>query len=205
MKSFTKYVAKQFGNPSGFGGLLATFVMNRLNRKQYKAVLDNIDVQYTDTILDIGFGNGYLIKKLLKRNPERICGIEISQDMLTKVSRKNQAVITAGKLDLHLANIKDLPFEDNSFDKICTVNTLYFWDDTDRCFSEIKRTLKPQGLFLNTVYTKEWLNKIPYTKYGFSKYTMDEIVAMTEKNGLKINQVIEIQKDVSFCIIAEKQ
>ncbi len=30
MKSFAKYVAKQFGNPSGIGGTIIHFIMNKL-------------------------------------------------------------------------------------------------------------------------------------------------------------------------------
>ena len=199
----TKYIARQFGKPTGIGGILSTFIMNNLNRKQYKAVLGNIDVQANDAILDIGFGNGYMIKRLLKKNPKKMYGIEISQDMLTKVSRKNSSALSAERLDLQQADIKDLPYENSLFDKIYTINTLYFWSDTDKSFSEIKRTLKPDGIFMNVIYTKEWLDKILYTQYGFSKYSVEQIVDMTENSGLKVIQIIEIQPNVSFCIIAK--
>ena len=201
----TKYIARQFGKPTGFGGILSTFIMNRLNSRQYNAVLDNIDVQTSDIILDIGFGNGYLLKKLLKKNPKKMYGIEISQDMLTKVNRRNTSALSVEKLNLQLADIKDLPHEDSLFDKIYTVNTLYFWKNPDNSFSEIKRTLKPAGIFLNVIYTKEWLNKFPYTQYSFSKYSIEQITTMTEKSGLKVIQIIEIQPKVSFCIIGQKQ
>ena len=204
MKSFTKYVARQFGNPSGFGGTIVHFIMNKQNVQQYNAVQDNIHIQPTDIILDIGFGNGYLIKKLLEQNPQKVCGIEISQDMLNKVSRKLKHLISVGKLDLCLADIKKLPYNDAFFDKICTVNTLYFWDDVESSFAEIKRALKPNGIFINVFYSKEVLDKMHHTQYEYSKYSLDEIIGMTEKNGLKINQIIEIQKGVSYCIIAKK-
>jgi len=89
MKLIYKYIAQQFGNPTGFGGKISTFIMNCLNRKQYKTVVENIDIQETDTVLDIGFGNGYLLRKLSNKNPQKICGIEISADMLNSTIRKN--------------------------------------------------------------------------------------------------------------------
>jgi ubiquinone/menaquinone biosynthesis C-methylase UbiE len=205
MKSFTKYVAKQFGNPAGFGGTIVHFIMNKQNTQQYNAVQGSINIQPTDIILDIGFGNGYLIKKLLEQNPKKVYGIEISQDMLNKVRHKLKRVISEGNLDLCLANIKKLPYNDTFFDKICTVNTVYFWDDTESSFAEIERILKPNGIFINVFYSKELLDKMHHAQYGYSKYSIDQIIGMTEKSGLKIIRVIEIQKDVSFCIIAEKQ
>jgi hypothetical protein len=64
--------------------------------------------------------------------------------------------------------------------------------------------LKPKGIFLNNFYSKEFLENIIYTKYGFNKYTVEEIIKMTEKNGLKIIKTIEIKKGYSYCIISEK-
>ena len=205
MTLLSKYISKQFANPSGINSRVVMSVMTRQNKKQYQAVLDNINAQPTDAILDIGFGNGYLIGMLQKYHPSKICGIEISQYMLDKVSRKYRQAVSTGTLDLRLANIKALPFDDACFDKICTINTLYFWNDTDSSFAEIKRTLKPDGIFINVFYGKGFLDKMSHAQYGYSKYSVEQVVEMTEKSGLKIVRVIEIQPEISHCIIAEKR
>ena len=204
METILKYISQQFGNPTGFGGKISTFVMNCLNRKQYNAVVENIDIQPTDTILDIGFGNGYLIRKLSNKNPRKMCGIEISADMLNSTAEKNQRKIEQGEIQLLLADVRDLPFERASIDKVYTVNTVYFWQGIDKGFSEIKRVLKPNGIFLNVLYTKKWLDKLPITQYGFSKYTVEQIEKATVESGLKIEKIIEIQHGKSICVIARK-
>ncbi len=87
---FIKYVGKNFGNPHGTGGKIAVKIMNIINQKQYKAVLENIQLEPHNSVLDIGFGNGYVIEKLFKQHiPVKIYGIEISNDMLELVSLKN--------------------------------------------------------------------------------------------------------------------
>jgi ubiquinone/menaquinone biosynthesis C-methylase UbiE len=157
-----------------------------------------------NTVLDIGFGNGFLIKKIFKKNiPVKIYGIEISQDMVNKVSSKYKKYVNNGNLLLKLENIEKTSFENNLFDKICTINTIYFWEDFGKCFSEIKRILKPNGLFLNVIYTKDYLNKIIYTKYGFKKFTAEEIVNITKENGMEIINTIEIVKNKSYCIVSK--
>jgi ubiquinone/menaquinone biosynthesis C-methylase UbiE len=202
--NFTKYVAGNFRNPNGIGGKIATIIMNIINRSQYNIVLKNISIKPTDVVLDIGFGNGYLIKKLFKENiNSKIYGIEISRDMLNKVIAKNKQKIYSGTLRLFLENINKTSFEDNLFDKIYTVNTIYFWNDLDKCFSEIKRTLKQNGIFINAFYDKKHLDKIIFSKYGFNKYTMEEVKIITEKNGLRIIETIEIAKNKSYCIISK--
>jgi len=232
---FIKYVGNNFGNPNGIGGKITTKIMNIINQNQYKVILENIKLEQNNNVLDIGFGNGYLIKKLLRKNiPINIYGIEISNDMLNKVSQKNRKNIedgklklfledisieisndmlnkvsqknrkniADGKLKLFLEDISKTSFEDNTFDKIYTVNSIYFWNEMEKCFSEIRRILKPNGIFFNVLYTKEYLNKIIYTKYGFNKYSVEEIIKMTKENGMAIIETIEIKKNKSYCIIS---
>ena len=205
MTTVFKCISRQFSNPTGFGGKISTFFMNCLNRKQYDAVVGNIDIQQTDTILDIGFGNGYLIHKLSSKNPQKIYGIEISADMLNTTTIKNQKKVEQGKIQLLLADIQNLPFEDISIDKVYTVNTVYFWQDIGKGFSEVERVLKPNGIFLNVLYLKKWLDKLPITRYGFSKYTVEQIEKATVESGLKIESILEIQQGKSICVIARKE
>ena len=81
--NIAKYVAEQFGKPTGIGGTISTFIMNRMNQIQYKSVISNLNCSKKDRVLDIGFGNGYLINLLSKKNEGVFYGIEISDDMLT--------------------------------------------------------------------------------------------------------------------------
>jgi len=179
--------------------------MNIMNQKQYRAVLDNINLEVNDVLLDIGFGNGYLIHKLLKRNiPIKICGIDISSDMVSNVSKKYKRFIDDGYLSLYLENIANTSFEKETYNKIYTINTMYFWNELEKCFSEIKRILKPNGIFLNAVYTREFLDRIIYTRYGFNKYSIDDVIKITEENGLTIVKLVEIKKNNTYCIISKK-
>ena len=203
INKFIRYVGNNFGNPGGIGGKISTKIMNLMNQKQYKAVLENISLKPGDIVLDIGFGNGYLIKKIFKQNiPIKICAIEISNDMLNIVSSRNKKNIRNGSLELFLCDIGKTMFAENTFDKIYTVNTVYFWDELEKCLSEIRRILKPDGIFINVIYTKEYLDKMVFTKYGFKKYSVDEIKEFTEANGMKIIEILEIQKNKSYCIIS---
>lgn len=199
-----KYISRQFGKPTGVGGTLSTFVMNIMNQPQYKTLLRNININHNDVILDVGFGNGYLIKRILMQNPQLVAGVEISDDMIKNVSKNNKKAIVNNQLNLLKANVENMPFTNNYFDKIYTVNTIYFWQDINKGLSEIYRTLKSDGKFYNLIYTKEWLDKIPYTQQGFNKYTLDSLLQIMLNNKFKISNIIDIKAKASMCIIATK-
>lgn len=204
MKKIIKYISKQFGNPTGLGGKISTLLMNCMNKKMYRAIIQNLQICKNDTVLDIGFGNGFLLNQTAKKNPQKLLGVEISNDMIFEASKRNKLYLQNEKMELSLADVQNLPYADNFIDKIYTVNTVYFWKDTMAGFAEIYRILKPNGLFLNAVYTKKWLNRLPVTKYGFHKFTLEELQIKTAQCGFLILKVLEIEKSKSLCIISKK-
>ena len=62
-------------------------------------------------------------------------------------------------MHLTIADVVSLPFEDESFERIYTVNTHYFWSDIDKGLQEITRVMKPDALFLIVGTTKNiWID-----------------------------------------------
>ncbi|ROR26309.1 methyltransferase family protein [Mobilisporobacter senegalensis] len=202
--NLTKYIGEQFGKPTGIGGRLSTFIMNRMNQKQYKSVIKAIGSNPQEKILDVGFGNGYLINKLAKHSQSQFYGIEISEDMVELARKRNHKFIQGNRMHLEKGNVLNMDYRNDFFDGVYTVNTIYFWSDIDRGLSEIKRVLKPGGLFVNAIYSKEFLDKLKYTDYGFSKYTPTEIEEAALRNELKIVNAIEIKPNLSYCFILQK-
>jgi ubiquinone/menaquinone biosynthesis C-methylase UbiE len=199
-----KYIGNNFGKPNGIGGKITTKLMNIMNQKQYRTVLKNIGLENNNNILDIGFGNGYMVNILFRQNILiKIYGIDISEDMFNIALSKNKQYVNNGSLKLFVEDISKTSFENNLFDKIYTINTVYFWNNLEKCFSEIKRILKPDGIFMNLIYTKEHLDKIIISKYGFNKYSVEEMEKITKDNGMEIIKILEIIKNKSYCIISK--
>jgi ubiquinone/menaquinone biosynthesis C-methylase UbiE len=77
----------------------------------------------------------------------RFVGVEPSETMLAMTHRQNHAQIEAGRVELHLGTADRLPFDDATFDKAMTMNSLRLWSRPADGLLEVRRTLRPGGRF----------------------------------------------------------
>ena len=196
---FKAYWGGQFGNPTGVSGKIVTFLMNRMNQPMYKTVLRNAKTD--GAILDIGFGNGYMLGKLAKHSDAALFGVDISADMVVTATKRNRKATEANRLQLAKASVMDIPF-DMQFDQIYTINTIYFWDDLLSGLKAVYSKLKAGGEFLNVCYTKEWLTKPGFTE-SYKKYAENELIEAHTQAGFKA-EIVSIKQGKSFYVRAIK-
>ncbi len=133
--------------PQGKLGNMQLKSMNKEHTPVSLWGLKHLDIKSDDIILDVGCGGGINIKRMAQ-DAKKVYGIDYSIESV-KLSRKvNEKLIDDGKVEIMKGNVKDLPFEDNSFDIVTAFETVYFWPDIEKCFGEVKRVLKPGGIFL---------------------------------------------------------
>ncbi len=204
MSKFSEYIGSQFGNPRGFVGAICCVIMNVINRAMYKNTVALVDVSPDDKVLDIGFGNGYLLQLLYDKCKCDMYGIDISEDMVTAATSRNARASRDGKLHLQWGDCCDLPFDENSFAAVTSINTVYFWNNTEDGLAEIRRVLKPGATFYNVVYTKDWLDKLSYTKTGFQKFEAQDLVDFGKEAGFDDVTVKDVVKGKSFVVMYRK-
>jgi SAM-dependent methyltransferase len=196
----TEYVGSQFGNPRGLVGRICCALMNIVNQKLYNRVADAALQHAGSSILDVGFGNGYL-ETLLSKNPElTIHGIDISEDMIQNATKRNRGAVQQGRVVFALGDCCDLRFPDGTFDVVTSINTIYFWPDTVQGLSEIRRVLIDDGMFVNAVYAQEQLKKLSYTKTGFKFFSKQDYISDGKKAGFSDVTIEDIVKGKSFLI-----
>ncbi len=105
-------------------------------------------------ILEVACGTGNLTEILLKRNKRNefaIWAIDFSEEMLKRARQK----CPDGRIHFIRADINErLPFSDNLFDKIVSVNTLYATHSPELVLREFFRVLENNGrLILETPKT----------------------------------------------------
>ena len=204
MSKFSDYIGSQFGNPHGFIGKICCVIMNVINKKMYRRTVALIDAQSDDKVMDIGYGNGYFLRYLYQKTKADLYGIDISEDMLKLATKRNKDAAKHGKLHLRIGDCCDLIYDDNTFFAVSSINTVYFWRDTVKGLSEIYRVLKPGGAFYNVVYTREFLDRLEYTKKGFKKFGAEQLEDLGKRAGFDIIQVKNIVSSKSFVVVYTK-
>jgi ubiquinone/menaquinone biosynthesis C-methylase UbiE len=95
--------------------------------------------------LEPGIGTGRIAVPLIRRG-YAYTGIDISVPMMEELRRKIQPV--SHKLSLIQADITAVPFTDSSFDVVLTAQVLYLVPDWRQALAEMRRVLRPDGIYL---------------------------------------------------------
>ncbi len=133
--------------PQGKLGNIQLKSMNKEHTPVSLWGLKHLKIKSEDIILDVGCGGGMNINRMAE-NAKKVYGIDYSIESV-KLSREvNERFINEGKVEIQEGNVKNLPFEDDTFDIVTAFETVYFWPDIEKCFGEVKRVLKPGGIFL---------------------------------------------------------
>ena len=152
--SFSDKLRSQFAKPTGLLGIVAGIILayRKSNKERGDWTLGLLNLQPEDRVLEIGFGPGIAIQKAsetLRRG--FIVGIDYSEVMLKQAQRRNATAIASGQVQLHLADVANLPSFQEPFDKVFSVNTVMFWKDPVERLEEIRSIMKPGGIIALTV------------------------------------------------------
>ena len=108
-------------------------------------------------ILDFGCGIGSSAEKVIKYNPKKIIGIDISEISINKA--KNKAKELNIDIDYKVDNCEKTNLNQNSFDIVYGTGILHHLE-IDKCLNEIHRVLKSNGklLFIEPLGTNPIIN-----------------------------------------------
>ena len=98
------------------------------------------------TVLEVGPGNGRYTIETARRvgNTGKVTVIDIEPKMIERVIQRAQAEgIT--NLEAKVANIHNLPFENDTFDAICMIAVFSEIPQPEKALREFYRVLKPSG------------------------------------------------------------
>ena len=179
VKSFFSQCAR----PEGFLGRVMLRFMNFGHAPLTNWGLSLVEIHDGWTMLDIGCGGGATLKRLLKRSKgAQVYGIDISEESVAK-ARKVNANVLDRQVFVTQGSAEKLPYEDNKFDLVTAVETVYFWPDLPNCLKEVRRVVKSGGRFAIMVEVLErdsvWTDVVD----GMTAYSPEQLKEMLEGAG----------------------
>ena len=120
---------------------------------------------------------------MLKRSKgAQVYGIDISEESVAKARKVNASVLDR-QVFVTQGSAEKLPYEDNKFDLVTAVETVYFWPDLPNCLKEVRRVVKPGGRFAIMVEVLEndsvWTDVVD----GMTAYSPEQLKEMLEGAG----------------------
>jgi arsenite methyltransferase len=123
-----------------------------------------------ERVLDLGCGSGWatrLLARMVGDGPEgfgQVVGVDVSDEMI------RQARETSKDFENILyvwGSAQQIPWEENYFDKVLSVESFYYYADQDRALAELFRVMAPRGrlfilinLYKDNVYSLQWVDKL---------------------------------------------
>jgi ubiquinone/menaquinone biosynthesis C-methylase UbiE len=167
----------QLGRPSGlFGSLIVGPVLNVANTGLISTTIELAAPQANDTVLDVGFGGGASLAALAGKAPHaRIVGIDYSRDMVADAGRRIAQQSLRSHVRVLCGDVAALPFADGVFDRIITINSLYYWPRLMAGLREMARVLKPHGRLAIGYHSPDGLRVFTQGWEGFANYEPEEL------------------------------
>jgi ubiquinone/menaquinone biosynthesis C-methylase UbiE len=155
-----------------------------------------------ERVLDLGCGSGWatrLLARLVGEGPDgfgQVVGVDVSDEMV----RKARAASKDFENVLYVwGSAEKIPWEENFFDKVLSVESFYYYADQDRALMELFRVMAPRGrlftlinLYKDNVYSLQWVDKLKVPVHVRSEA---EYVELLKKHAFENVEACRIPDD----------
>ncbi len=124
-------------DPSGAGGTL----IDSEHRARYHF---GAQVVAGKEVLDASCGTGYGIEILSRAGASAVTGVDVSAEAIAAAEKRFGDHAAA----LVEADLRGLPFEDDSFDVVVSFETIEHVEEPEKALAELRRVLRPEGVLV---------------------------------------------------------
>ena len=158
-------------------GKLVDSVVWGLNRelaaKWVNDALSSVPEDFAGKLLEVPVGTGVLTMPLYRSLTDAsVTCLDYSADMMEN-ARKRVEEMKLNNVSFVQGDVGDLPFADERFDLVLSLNGFHAFPDKDAAFRETFRVLKPGGIFCGCFYIAgefrrtDWFVRRIYEPKGF--------------------------------------
>lgn len=136
-----------------------------------------MDLKATDRVLDLGCGTGWASRRMARVVPQgEVVGIDVADEMLRRAEQASSGVPS---VRYQWGSAEGIPAADNSFDKVLSVESFYYYADQGKALDELRRVMGPGGrlfilinLYSDNRYSLLWVDelKVPVQVHSEAEY-----------------------------------
>ncbi|MFQ6064874.1 MAG: class I SAM-dependent methyltransferase [Candidatus Bathyarchaeia archaeon] len=147
-----------------------------------RKLLNFVNVGEGKNLLEIGCGYGTASRYIAKKYQLYVTAIDLDLELIRPARKNNADIPNLGLLE---ADATRLPFQDNDFDIVLSIQVMHHIPNWLSALREIKRVLKPKGylLYVDMLWPK-LLAKIGKSfKHPFGVTTLQDLNKFVEENN----------------------
>jgi ubiquinone/menaquinone biosynthesis C-methylase UbiE len=122
-----------------------------------------------DKVLDLGCGAGWASRLMAAgvndaERPGQVIGLDVSDEMIRRARSSSKDY---DNLMFIVGSALQIPWEENYFDKVLSVESFYYYADQDRALAELFRVMAPLGelyilinLYGDNHYSLRWVEEL---------------------------------------------
>ena len=158
------------------GKAICRIVWNMDGEKNYQYLehaLSGVPEDFTGKLLEVPVGTGVLTMPVYRELPNAdITCLDYSYDMMN-VAEKRAESLNIRNVRFQQGDVGALPFEDESFDIVLSLNGFHAFPDKEAAYRETRRVLKKGGTFCGCFYVQggckrtDWFIRHLYQPKGF--------------------------------------
>jgi len=195
-----RLIAQQLAHPSGFLGKILARSMNRRNAKMNFFAAEQLDLKPSDRVLEIGFGGGVALEYLIAK-AGFVVGVDRSQTMVRQAKSRFSHAVARGRVVFHEGRLEGLPLENWSFEKVLTVNTIYFWNSLEIGFREIHRILSVGGNAAVGFLPKQKMDRMAFPKDVFTSRSPEEVILVMKRVGFRNIRLLKPEIKTAWSVV----
>ena len=166
--------------------------MTREDALEYQArAFEMIAKDFSGKLLEVPVGTGVLSMPVFKTLPRaEITCLDYSEKMMLS-AQKRAGEMNMANIDFVQGDVGNLPFEDETFDCVLSLNGFHAFPDKEKAYSETFRVLKKGGIFCGCFYVEGSCQKTDkmirrfYIKSGFFTPPFETVATLQKRlNGL---------------------
>lgn len=180
-------INRQAASPRGWFGRVLGFIWPREHGRLNAEVLRALDLQPGQRVLEVGSGTGHALREAARQiAPGRAVGIDISEQMVHLARRLNHVAVGRGEVELRGGDIESIDLPAGAFDRIFSVNCIYFWRDTPAVLEKLAAALCPGGKLVLAFRPEgdDIPSRFRDPVYRFPQ--LDTVASVLEKAGLRV-------------------